>query len=53
MPHPLSAGNVLLLAGAPLFTGAEIRNPLFVTLDKNLADCAEAVVFCGESRAVN
>lgn len=41
MTHPLRAGDALQLAGAVLFAEAEAGKLPFVTLDKNLAECAE------------
>jgi hypothetical protein len=40
MTHPLRAGDALQLAGALLVSGIQTRSMPFVTLDKNLANCA-------------
>lgn len=41
MTHPLRAGNALQLAAAVLFADSEVQKLPFLTMNKNLADCAE------------
>lgn len=41
LTHPLRAGDALQLSGAILFAGPQVRDLSFVTLDHNLAACAE------------
>ena len=41
MTHPLRAGDALQLAAAVLFADSEVQNLPFLTMDKNLATCAE------------
>jgi predicted nucleic acid-binding protein len=41
MTHPLRAGDALQLAAAVLFADSEVQQLPFLTMDKNLAACAE------------